>query len=65
MADIRIEIPDTLGLSEDHIRLLREKFQSDVVEILNVKEAGNVLARAQPQLQKVQETITRLIMVDK
>ena len=65
MSDIRINIPETLGLSEDQIKLLHEKFQSDLIEILRVKEAGNVLAQARPELQKVTETITRLILVDK
>jgi hypothetical protein len=65
MADIRIDIPDTLGLSEEQLKLLREKFQSDVIEILRAKPAGNVLAQARPEVQAVAQTMYKFILVDK
>ena len=64
MADTQGDIPATLGLSDDQIKQLREKFRSDVVEMLHLKDAGDILARAKPQIVRKTQTIQEIIFVD-
>jgi hypothetical protein len=65
MAEIRIDIPEAVGLSEDQVTQLREKFRSDLVETLLSKDTGDVLAQARPELKLVKETISKLVAVEK
>lgn len=48
MAEIRIEVPADLGLSQEEIAQLSENFRSQVVGIVGSRQAGTVV-RARPQ----------------
>lgn len=65
MAELRIDIPSTLGLSEEQINQLQEKFRSDLVEVLRLKDPGDVVAQRKPELKLVTETISKLVYVEK
>ena len=62
MAQIRVEIPKSLGLSADQQRQLQEKFASHVVEVLRSTEA-EALAQAKAQVVPKHEKVETIPVV--
>jgi hypothetical protein len=54
MAEIEIRIPDNLGLSEDELKQLREKLQSQLVETMRVTQAQAVAGAKDVEKTKVE-----------
>ena len=67
MSEIRVEIPASLGLSDDEVTRLREAFRNQVAGVLSGTQATQAGVRARPQLvskaQLVPQTVTEIAEV--
>jgi hypothetical protein len=63
MADIKISIPQSLGLTEDQQKQLKERFQNTLVETLRHRADTEELAAARPKVKVVPEVVHPEVVV--
>jgi hypothetical protein len=63
MAQIKIEIPKSLGLTEDQQAKLQEKFANQLIETLQGTETAEAIARAKAQVVPKHETVKTVPVV--
>jgi hypothetical protein len=63
MAQVRIEIPKSLGISEEQQKQLQEKFANQLVETLRGTETAEALAMAKAQVVPKHEKVETVPVV--
>jgi hypothetical protein len=63
MAQIKIEVPKSLGLTDDQQTQLQEKFGNLLVETLKGTETAEAIARAKAQIVPKHETVKTVPIV--
>ena len=67
MSEIRIEIPSSLGLSDDEVSRLTEAFRNQVAGTISGTQASQSGVRARPQIvskaQAQQQTVSQVVEV--